>query len=240
MSVRVHAKSNRHRKPCLVEPGGMDRKWVFLLGETSGARAPGGVSRGHSSVDAGRKPGGAKGRRTAETAQFGELGAVVLRAHDVVAEALNFALGTLDLWKLKSCIHMGGAGLVALDKDGDLLSRRFATREGIALERWSVEFVNRGVGRCSPLFNGPVAVADWLADEQRDAVNFIGGSCDRIMGIRGVAGAGQTTMFQELDRPLLGKLVFTLRWFWRRRSDPEFYRADTNLDSSRNGQGMLC
>lgn len=74
MSVRVHAKSYRHRKPCLVEPGGMDRKWVFLLGETSGARAPGGVSRGHSSVDAERKLGGAKGRRTAETAQFGELG----------------------------------------------------------------------------------------------------------------------------------------------------------------------
>ena len=77
MSVRVHAKSYRHRKPCLVEPGGMDRQWVFLLGETSGARAPGGVSRGHSSVDAGRKPGGAKGRRTAETAQFGELEPVV-------------------------------------------------------------------------------------------------------------------------------------------------------------------
>lgn len=77
MSVRVHAKSYRHRKPCLVEPGGMDRKWVFLLGETSGARARGGVSRGHSSIDAGRKPGGAKGRRTAETAQFGELGAGV-------------------------------------------------------------------------------------------------------------------------------------------------------------------
>ena len=77
MSVRVHAKSNRHRKPCLVEPGGLDRKWVCLLGETSGARAPGGVSRGHRSVDAGRKPEGAKGRRTAETAQCGELGAVV-------------------------------------------------------------------------------------------------------------------------------------------------------------------
>lgn len=77
MSVRVHAKSYRHRKPCLVEPGGMGRKWVCLLGETSGARASGGVSRGHSSVDAGRKPGGAKGRRTAETAQFGELESVV-------------------------------------------------------------------------------------------------------------------------------------------------------------------
>ncbi len=128
--------------------------------------------------------------------------ASVLRAHDVVAEALNFALGTLDLRKLKSCIHMGGAGLVALDKDGDLLSRRFATREGIALEQWSVEFVNRGIGRCSPLFNDPVAVADWLADEQRDAVNFICGSRDRVMGIRGVAGAGKTTMLQELDRHL--------------------------------------
>ena len=77
MSVRVNAKSNRHRKPRLVEPGGLARKCVFLLGETSSARAPGGVSRGHSSADAGRKPGGAKGRRTVETAQFGELGLAV-------------------------------------------------------------------------------------------------------------------------------------------------------------------
>ena len=40
ISVRVNAKSKSHRKPCLVEPGGMARKCVFLLGETSGVRAP--------------------------------------------------------------------------------------------------------------------------------------------------------------------------------------------------------
>ena len=72
-SVRVNAKSESHRKPCLVEPGGMARKCVFLLGETSGVRALRGVSRGRSSVDAGRKPGGAKGQRTEETAESGEL-----------------------------------------------------------------------------------------------------------------------------------------------------------------------
>jgi hypothetical protein len=87
MSVRVHAKSHRHQKPHQVEPGGMDRKWVFLLGETSGARAPGGVSRGHSSVDAGRKPGGAKGRRTAETAQFGEFGRWSVESSETCAGA---------------------------------------------------------------------------------------------------------------------------------------------------------
>ena len=40
ISVRVNAKSQSHRKPCLVEPGGVARKCVFLLGETSGARVP--------------------------------------------------------------------------------------------------------------------------------------------------------------------------------------------------------
>ena len=40
ISVRVNAKSKSHRKPCLVEPGGVARKCVFLLGETFGARVP--------------------------------------------------------------------------------------------------------------------------------------------------------------------------------------------------------
>ena len=125
--------------------------------------------------------------------------ASVLHGHDVLAETLNTALGTLDLQILKRSIQTGSAGLMALDNDERLLSRRFATKEGLALERWSIEFVNGGVGRCSPLFDDTVEVADWLAGEQQEAVRFVGSSRDQVIGIRGVAGAGKTTMLKELD-----------------------------------------
>ena len=39
MSVLGNAKSNRHRKTYLVEPGGTGRKYMFLLGETWRVRA---------------------------------------------------------------------------------------------------------------------------------------------------------------------------------------------------------
>ena len=39
MSVLGNAKSNCHRKTLQVEPGGTDRKYMFLLGETLAARA---------------------------------------------------------------------------------------------------------------------------------------------------------------------------------------------------------
>jgi hypothetical protein len=113
MSVRVNAKSHRHQKPHQVEPGGMRRKWVFLLGETSGARALGGVSRGHSSVDAGRKPGRAKGRRTAETAQSGELGPRSVESSETWRERptnhfLPAAWSKMDRWTLSERSGRGG------------------------------------------------------------------------------------------------------------------------------------
>lgn len=123
----------------------------------------------------------------------------VLRGHNVLAETLNTALGTLDLQRLKQSIQTSDAGLVALDTDERLLSRRFATKEGLALEEWSVAFVNNGIGCRSPLFDGAVKVADWLAEEQQEAVRFVGSSCDQVMAIRGVAGAGKTTMLKELN-----------------------------------------
>ena len=128
--------------------------------------------------------------------------ASVLCGHDVLSEALNTTLGLLDLAKLKQSMQTGGAGLVALDANESLLSCRFATREGLALERWSVGFVNGGIDRCAPLFDDGVKIAEWLAEEQREAVRFVGSSRDRVMAIRGIAGAGKTTMLKELDEHL--------------------------------------
>ncbi len=131
--------------------------------------------------------------------------ASVLKGHEVLAEALNADLGKLDLQKLKGEVRAGSAGLVALEKDGtgnDALSARFATGGGIALEKWSVGFVNQGKGQCAALLPGRVAVAEWLSDEQKEAVRFVGASRDQVTAIRGVAGAGKTTLLKELDSHL--------------------------------------
>ena len=128
--------------------------------------------------------------------------ASVLRGHEVLAEALNADLGRLDLQKLKGEVRAGAAGLVALEKDGagnDELSARFATGRGIALEKWSVSFVNCTQGACAALLPGRVPVAEWLSGDQKEAVRFVGASRDQIMAIRGVAGAGKTTLLKELD-----------------------------------------
>lgn len=128
--------------------------------------------------------------------------ASVLRGHEVLAEALNADLGRLDLHQLKGEVRAGSAGLVALEKDGagnDELSARFATGRGIALEKWSVGFVNQGKGQCPALLPGRVDVADWLSAEQKEAVRFVGASRDQVTAIRGVAGAGKTTLLKELD-----------------------------------------
>ena len=128
--------------------------------------------------------------------------ASVLKGHEVLAEALNADLGKLDLQKLKGEVRAGSAGLVALEKDGagnDALSARFATGRGIALEKWSVGFVNQGKGACPALLPGRVPVAEWLSEEQKEAVRFVGASRDQVMAIRGVAGAGKTTLLKELD-----------------------------------------
>jgi conjugative relaxase-like TrwC/TraI family protein len=132
--------------------------------------------------------------------------ASVLKGHEVLAEALNADLGKLDLQKLKGEVRAGSAGLVALEKDGtgnDALSTRFATGGGIALEKWSVGFVNQGKGQCAALLPGRVTVAEWLSEEQKKAVRFVGASRDQVTAIRGVAGAGKTTLLKELDSRLV-------------------------------------
>lgn len=62
-SVLGNAKSNRHRKTRLVEPGGTTRKFTRLTRGGLRRESVGGVSRGRSSDEVRVTPGGAKGRR---------------------------------------------------------------------------------------------------------------------------------------------------------------------------------
>ncbi len=65
-SVRVNAKSNRHRKTHRVEPDGTGREFTHLTRGGLRRENAGEVSRCHSSEDARGNPSGAKGRRDRE------------------------------------------------------------------------------------------------------------------------------------------------------------------------------
>ena len=68
MSVLENAKSNPHRKTSEVEPDDLARGFTHLTRGDLRRESVGGVSRGRSSEDAGRKAGRAKARRTKERA----------------------------------------------------------------------------------------------------------------------------------------------------------------------------
>ena len=130
--------------------------------------------------------------------------ASVLSGHAILAETLNHGLGALNLEVLQRKIAAGSAGLVSLEqgKGPPVLSTRYATDHGLKLERWSTEVVNGTKGIHAPLLAVGSAGADWLAEEQQEAVRFVGASSDQIMAIRGVAGAGKTTLLKALDAQL--------------------------------------
>jgi hypothetical protein len=67
ISVRESAKSNRHRKTHRVEPDGAGRKSMHLTRGDLPDESPGGVSRGHSSVE-GRESGWSKGPKDQQKA----------------------------------------------------------------------------------------------------------------------------------------------------------------------------
>lgn len=134
----------------------------------------------------------------------------VLKEHAVLAEALNQSLGSLDLQKLKGLVRTEEAGLIRLTLENGVLGE-CATRQGLALEQWSVSYVNTQKGRCTALNSGFIPGGS-LSLEQRNAVREILSTKDRIFSFRGVAGAGKTTTLREVQRGLTesGHTVFAI------------------------------
>ena len=126
----------------------------------------------------------------------------VLREHEILAEALNQSLGSLDLEELKQAASNDEAGLVRLSAHAEnpLLSE-CCTRQGLELEQWAVKYVDATKGTC-PALNSPVRPGEHLSEEQRQAVASILGTGDRVFSFRGVAGAGKTTTLREVQRGL--------------------------------------
>jgi hypothetical protein len=136
----------------------------------------------------------------------------VLREHEILAEALNQSLGSLDLGRLKHAASNGEGGLVRLtDSPGIHLLSECYTRRGLQLEQRAVKYVNGTKNSC-PALNSTFVPAAHLSQEQNEAVTSILSTRDRVFSFRGVAGSGKTTTLREVQRGLseAGHRVFAV------------------------------
>lgn len=131
----------------------------------------------------------------------------VAKGHEVLAEALNQNLGHIDLSRLHK--EAARSGLVPLTNES-FTQAQFATARGLAQERWSVAFIEKGQGRFDELAKGGVPTGDKLSGEQRRALNEVLGTRDQVVCLRGSAGVGKTTIIKQLHSQLedQGKAVF--------------------------------
>lgn len=133
----------------------------------------------------------------------------VLQSHQILAEALNQNLGSIKLKSLKHFLKKPVSEnkklhenekveLVELSSNLHHLTSLFTTTDHLHQETWAINYINTSCGkRPKLLFEEPVT-SNWLAKEQADAVKFICSNKDAVCAIRGIAGAGKTTMLKEL------------------------------------------
>ena len=136
----------------------------------------------------------------AATAHLFERRSVLLQ-HEVLAEALNQRLGYSKLDDLKHAFSAEPEFVELVSRKDNRLLSEFCTRHGLAMEYWSVAFVNATRGRYSAL-NREFSPSAGLSEEQRVAVCSMLSMRDQVYSFRGVAGAGKTTVLSELNRGL--------------------------------------
>jgi conjugative relaxase-like TrwC/TraI family protein len=131
----------------------------------------------------------------------------VVAGHAVLAEALNQDLGRTELRRLQA--RAKETGLVGLTAE-PWVHQRFATVEGLALEKWAVDFVDRTRGQCQPLAGQNARLSAHLSAEQRRAAAAVLASPDQVVCLRGAAGVGKSTVLSEIYRELAtaGATVF--------------------------------
>lgn len=124
----------------------------------------------------------------------------VVPERQLLAEAMWHSVGKASVEDVQRAA--AASDLIIGERNG----RRMATtRHVLAEEQRVVEFARRGRGACDPFVSTQVNLKrNWLDEGQKQAVQHIAQSRDRVMLLRGVAGSGKTTMLQELVETIEG------------------------------------
>ena len=113
----------------------------------------------------------------------------VVPEHELLGVALAQRLGEIDLPTLKAAVK-DSAELVKSE-------RGLSTRQILATELDLIQTVNAGCNAVAPLHPG-YRPAGWLGEDQQRAIYHVLRTCDRITGLRGLAGTGKTTALREM------------------------------------------
>jgi conjugative relaxase-like TrwC/TraI family protein len=117
----------------------------------------------------------------------------VVSCRQVSETALRFGVGMVTPESLKA--EAVPCEWIVRKRDGEML---LTTQEVLAEEQAMLAFCRQGRGTCRPLRMGASVVYDpKLSSEQRDVVEHVLTSPDRVMVIRGAAGTGKTTLLKE-------------------------------------------
>lgn len=131
----------------------------------------------------------------------------VVPERTILAEALKRSFGAIEPERVVRALEQ--EPLVRATRGGD---RLVTTDDVLAEEERMVAFAREGRGACSELVSQPhVFQRDWLNADQRNAVEHVLRSRDRVVVIRGAAGTGKTSMMKEAVEAIeaTGKRVFT-------------------------------
>ena len=129
----------------------------------------------------------------------------VVDRRDLMKEALKRSYGNASFGQVKQAFdgRVRGGDFIRVHQQRDVSpSQRYTTPVTIANERHNVEFMRQGQGKLEPLVRDRVREesrgASTLTPAQRNAVNQILSSRDRVAGFQGIAGSGKTTTLRAV------------------------------------------
>ncbi len=126
----------------------------------------------------------------------------VVKVHELVAEVLNENLGKLDAQTVLDAITGESAGLCILSRESTPELSLLGTQQGLREEIDSLRFVDEGIGPHPALGGADFSLPEFLSESQRTCVAGILASRDTVTALRGVAGAGKTTVLSVIEAGL--------------------------------------
>jgi conjugative relaxase-like TrwC/TraI family protein len=155
---------------------------------------------------------------------------------EAIAKAAAFGLAKVRLDDIEKGIQRSREERQLLDAKGSdrSLGTRFTTREALVRERALIATMKLGQGELEPILDpheiGRQMSRTDLTRGQREAVELVLSSRDRVVGIQGYAGTGKTTALSEV-RKLAERSGFRVRGFATTAAAVEVLR-ETGLEST--------